>query len=279
MILKLHKKSKPKLPPGPWKLPIIGSVHHLSGSLPHHRLRDLAEKHGPLMHLQLGELSIFVVSSPETAQQVMKTHDANFANRPFHLAASIIGYNGSGIIFSPYGEAWRQLRKICASELLSIKQVQSLRSVREAEVSTFINSISEHPGSPINLSERLSSLTYGITARAAFGKKCKEQDAVISLVNDSVRVGGGFSLADLFPSFKLLSFLSNTHLKLEKIHQIFDQILNNIIEEHKTSTDAESEVNKDLVDILLKVQKHGDLEIPLSNNNIKAVIQVSDLML
>lgn len=272
MILKLFKQSKPKLPPGPWKLPIIGSVHHLSGSLPHHRLKELADKHGPLMHLQLGELSLFVVSSSEIQKEVMKTHDANFADRPFHLAASILGYDSSGIMFSPYGECWRQLRKICNMELLSSKQVQSLRAVREDEVSKFIKSISQNPGTAINLSKSLSSLVYGITAKSAFGKKCKEQDAFISLVNDGITVGGGFSLSDLFPSSKLLAFLSSTRAELEKIHQGYDRILNDIIEEHKISENSEGEVEKDLVDVLLNVQKRGDLDTPLSTDNIKAVI-------
>lgn len=149
MVLKVLKQSKPNLPLGPWKLPIIGSIHHLTGSLPHHRLRDLAEKHGPLMHLQLGEHSMLVASSPETAKEVMKTHDVNFANRPFDLVASVVGYNASGIMFSPYGKHWRQLRKICTLELLSSKQVQSLRSVREEEVLKFITNLWDHCKSSI----------------------------------------------------------------------------------------------------------------------------------
>ncbi|KAL5735698.1 hypothetical protein ACOSQ2_030486 [Xanthoceras sorbifolium] len=282
MTLRLRKKSKStshstsNLPPGPWKLPLIGNMHLLVGSLPHRCLRDLSRKYGPLMHLQLGELSHIVVSSPETAREIMKHHDINFAQRPHLLAAEIATYGYTDIAFAPYGDYWRQLRKICTLELLSSKRVKSFRSIREEEVSNVIRSVVSNAGLPINFSQILYSLTNDITARAAFGGKCKYQKEFILITQKLIELGGGFSLSDMFPSVKLLEVLNGMRSELQRLHQKADKILDNIINEHiackATGTIGEGE-EKDLVHVLLNLQDHGDLEIPLTTDNIKTVIQ------
>ncbi|KAF5949134.1 hypothetical protein HYC85_015091 [Camellia sinensis] len=211
MVLKiLINTTKPnsstsKLPPGPWQLPLIGNIHQLAvSSLPHHTLTNLATKHGPLMHLLLGEVSTIVVSSPEIAEQVMKTHDLVFAQRPYLLASQILSYGSTNIGFSPYGEYRRQLRKICTTELLSSKRVETFQGIREEEVMNFVRDISSNTGSAINLSKRIFSHTYGVTGRAAFGKKNRDQEEFMEAKDELVALFGEFSVADMYPSVKLL---------------------------------------------------------------------------
>ncbi|XVF71516.1 hypothetical protein PTKIN_Ptkin12aG0044000 [Pterospermum kingtungense] len=281
MVVKTLKRSnskhpKVKLPPGPRKLPLIGNMHQLISSLPHHTLRDLAKKHGSLMHLQLGEVPTIVISSPEIAKEVLKDHDITFSQRPFLLATSIMAYN-EGIVFSPYGSYWKQWRRISMMELLSPSRVQSFRSIREQEVSSLIKTIALNEGSPTNLSEKIFSMTYGITSRAALGDKLEGQEEFIRIMTETIKQSSGFCLADLYPSKKLLKKISLVRLKLEKLQRTSDRILENIINEHKEETNRTSETSKqkegeDLLSVLLKLQQRSDLEIPLTNDKVKAFI-------
>ncbi|XP_061361830.1 cytochrome P450 71D10-like [Gastrolobium bilobum] len=277
LILNTFKRSNTKkptknFPPGPRKLPLIGNIDQFGGSLPHQTLRDMANKYGPLMHLQLGELSNVVVSSPEIAEKIMKTHDVIFSNRPFLLAATIISYDATNIGYSPYGAYWRQLRKICTIELLSAKRVQSFSYLREEEVSVLIRTISENEGSVINLSKEIFLMTNAITARSIIGKKCKDQESFISTIEAVLNLAGGFSVADLYPSIKVLPFITRIRAKLQRLRNEIDRILDNIIKEHKENKRGHCESEEDLVDVLLSIQKQDDLGLHLTDDNLRAVL-------
>jgi cytochrome P450 len=281
LLLKIVKRwscndSTTNLPPGPWTLPFIGNIHQIiSNSLPHHCLKKLAAKYGPLMYLKLGEVPYIVVSSSEMAKEIMKTHDLSFCDRPNLLLSTIFSYNATDIIFSIYGEHWRQLRKICVIELLSVKRVQSFRSIREEEVSDLVKSISASEGSVVNLTHKIFAMTYGITARAAFGKKSKHQQAFKSALQEIVFLLGGNCIVDLYPSIKVLQRLSWAKTKMKKLHKEIDMILQDIIDDHKRVHNEESK-DEDIVDALLKIQQENDhSQHHLTDESMKSIIQVS----
>ncbi|KAL8469740.1 hypothetical protein ACS0TY_032547 [Phlomoides rotata] len=281
IFIKLLTRSKPKiptpnLPPGPWKLPLIGNIHNLMGSLPHRALHQLALKYGPLMHLQLGELSAVVVSSPDAAKQFMKTHDLNFASRPPILAVEIMSYDCTNISFSPYGDYWKQLRKICTLELLSPKRVQSFRSLREEVFSDLTRWIGGMEGTPVNLTEKFYSSTYALVVTAVLGKVTTERKKLLPLIEEALEFAGGFDIVDLYPSVKFFRRISAAGRRLTVLKGESDKILEDIISEHKEansvkSDEEQSSKQEDLVDVLLKFQD-GGLEHSLTNDNIKAVI-------
>jgi hypothetical protein len=133
-----NKQQQPKpplLPPSPPALPIIGHLH-LVGDCPHVSLRGLAAKHGGggLMLLRLGTVPNLIVSSPRAARLVLRTHDHAFASRPASKISDALLYGSSDIGFAPYGEHWRQVRRLVTTHLFSVKKVNSYRLARQDEV-------------------------------------------------------------------------------------------------------------------------------------------------
>ncbi|XP_060171975.1 premnaspirodiene oxygenase-like [Lycium barbarum] len=274
---KKSKTLKTKLPPGPWRLPIIGSVHHLTSGVPHRVLRNLSQKYGPIMYLQLGEVPTVVVSSPHMAKQILKTHDLAFASRPVTMLGKIFCYNCTDIAFSPYGDYWRQMRKLSVLELLSAKMVKSFSSIRRDELSSFLSSIESMVNSSINLTEKLFWFMNAVTCRAAFGKVCKDQNELITLIHKAQSLSGGFELADLFPSKPFLHGISGMKSELMKARNKVDTVLDNIINVHRENRANGKKCNgesgvEDMIDVFLRVMESGDFQFPLTNDNIKAVI-------
>ena len=134
----------------------------------------------------------------------MHTQDANFANRPPNSAVKVLMYGTADIVFSN-GSHWRELRRICTSELLTSKRVKSFSSIRQEEISSLLNSFTLVAGkSPVNLSARAYELTTDIIIHSAFGGKCKMRGTFLEILKEMPEILSGFHLSDLFPSLSWL---------------------------------------------------------------------------
>lgn len=274
------KRGQKRLPPGPWKLPLIGNLHQLAGSsLPHVVLKELAEKHGPLMHLKLGERSTIVISSYKMLKEVIKTSDTAFADRPEMLVSKTLTYNNRDMIFAPYGDYWKQIRKFFMLKLLSTQRVHSTYPLMEEEISRLVTSIKASAAgcTPINMNECLNSLTCAIICRASVGMTCNDQDSLISAIKEIVAAIGIFNILDLFPSLEFLEFITGSKQKLVKIHQECDRLLEEIVREHEASIErnnGEPIDKEDLLHLLLRLKdkESHSFQIPITRDNVKAIV-------
>lgn len=278
--LPARSETSTRLPPGPWNLPIIGSLHHLVGSPPHRALLSLARQHGPLMLLRLGEVPTVIGSSPEAAMEVMKTNDPVFASRPRGAMLDVVSFGGKGIILAPYGEHWRQMRKVCVVELLSARQVRRMERIRQSQLShltesIFIAAASASPTIVVNLSQGFTELTNNVISRAVFGGKCQQQQEYLQELSIVTMLVGGFSLVDLFPSSWLARWLSRATCNLRRSHDQVQHIISGIIQEPKEKQSASAfpgHQDEDLLDVLLRLQEEDSLTFPLTMEIIGAII-------
>ncbi|KAK2640205.1 hypothetical protein Ddye_028000 [Dipteronia dyeriana] len=119
----------------------------------------------------------------------------------------------------------------------------------------------------------LLNLTNDIIGRAAFGRRCKDREAFLLAVQKTTELVGGLSVADVFPSVKILEVLSGMRSELLRHREELDKILENIIHEHRAASKAAMEkTREDEADCLLDVLLDIHLELPLTRDNINVVI-------
>ncbi|MFS7910911.1 putative cytochrome P450 [Helianthus anomalus] len=264
-------------PPSPGKLPIIGNLHQL-GSNPHRSLQTLTKNHGPLVLIKLGSVPVLVVSSAETACEILKTHDLIFATRPKLTITDTLTYGSKDIAFSPYGEYWRQVRSIAVLQLLSSKRVQSFRQVREQETQVMIDIIGKRCGSVIDLGELLNALTNNVICRVALGRTYEGVKFNDLLVRFTYLLGS-FSVGNYIPWLSWVDRLSGLVARTKKVALEFDEFLEGVLEEHiskKRTVEYNdgngNEKGQDLVDILLDIQSEKNTNFILHRDVIKAAI-------
>ncbi|OMO60366.1 Cytochrome P450 [Corchorus capsularis] len=273
-------QSQPVTPPSPPRLPIIGHLHLLT-DMPHHTFSELSQKLGPIIYLRLGQVPTVVVSSAQLARLILKTHDHVFSTRPQLISAQYLSFNCSDVTFSPYGPYWRQARKICVTELLSSKRVSSFQLIRNEEVNRLLTALSTRSGSEVNVSELFFSLANDILCRVAFGRRFTEgregaaegqKRHLARVLTETQDLFAGFCVGDFYPEWKWVHSVSGYKKRLMKNLEELRKVCEEIIEEHSHPRDENKE---DFVDVLLRVQKRDDLEVPITDDNLKALVLVS----
>ncbi|XP_027357831.1 cytochrome P450 CYP736A12-like [Abrus precatorius] len=267
-----------QIAPGPKALPIIGNLHML-GKLPHRSLQSLAKKYGPIMSLKLGQVSAIVVSSPETAELFLKTHDTLFASRPKLQASESLSHGSKGLAFSEYGAYWRNMRKLCTLQLLSASKVEMFAPLRREELGGLVKALKNASASceVVDLSELLGELIENIVFKMILGRTKDDRFELKGLVHEVMNLVGAFNIADYMPWLGLFDPQGLTR-RLKKASKAFDQVLEHIIEDHEHPSNNEQKGSgKDFVDILLShlhqpIDLQDEQKHVIDRTNIKAII-------
>ncbi|WOL17880.1 Cytochrome P450 [Canna indica] len=281
VFIYLAKKKPPRcrLPPAPPRLPVIGNLHQL-GALPHRSLHRLSLSYGPLMLLKLGHIPTLVVSSPDHARDVLKTHDISFCSRPRLTAGHKLSYGGLDIAFAPFSDHWIRMRKLSSVEFFSAKRVQLLLPTREEEVRTLVQNISRTASAnvAVNLSEMFLCLLSNVTSRALFGKRSAPVGECVrsefdGMISRSIELMGGFVAGDFFPCMQyLLNVVTGVKWKLERNFKEIDEFLERDLEEKEERIGGDEEDGSDMASILVKL--HKDESSGLTRDEIKAMLMV-----
>ncbi|TKW31430.1 hypothetical protein SEVIR_2G105800v4 [Setaria viridis] len=277
---KMTKNGARRLPPGPAQVPVLGNLH-LLGRLPHRNLRDLARRHGPVMLLQLGTVTTLVASSAAAAREVMKEHDIDCCSRPASPGPRRLSYGFKDVAFAPYGEQWREARKLFIVELLSMRRVQAAWYAREQQMDRLIADLSRAgaEAAPVALKEHIFGLVDGIIGTVAFGniygtERFAHGERFQHVMDEAMDMMASFSAEDFFPNVagRLVDRVTGLVARCERIFRELDAFFETVIDQHTDPARVVPENGGDLIDVLVSLWKENRGTIRFSRDHVKGLI-------
>ncbi|KAK7857861.1 cytochrome p450 81e8 [Quercus suber] len=187
LSLKASKPPSKPLPYSPNNWPSLPSQNQETS--PPNSLQPIKQIR-PIVFLNFGSRPVLLISSPSLAEECLTKRDVVFANRPRLLAGKHLGYNYTSLTWAPYGDHWRNLRKIASLEILSSHRVQTLSHIRSHEVHSLIRRLLSQKDQPVDMKALFFELTLNVMMRMIAGKREVEEGRKIrEIVTETFLLG------------------------------------------------------------------------------------------
>ncbi|KAK6931348.1 Cytochrome P450 [Dillenia turbinata] len=250
---------------------------------PHKLLSSLANslKAKRVMAFSVGFTRFIISSHPNTAKEIL--NGSAFVNRPIKESAYELLFDRA-IGFAPYGEYWRNLRRISSTYLFSPKRIASFEVFRIQIGLTMVGDVKSlmetkrcveikkvlHFGSLNNVMKTVFGKCY------EFGQNGNGNDVdgveLEKLVSEGYDLLGVFNWSDHFPFLGLLD-VQGVRKRCRQLVFMVKVFIGKIIEEHRVKRfggvfGEESGGDEDFVDVLLGLEK----EYNLSDSDMIAIL-------
>ncbi|XP_012855807.1 PREDICTED: ferruginol synthase-like [Erythranthe guttata] len=232
LVFTRRDPSHRNLPPGPKPFPIVGNIFQI-GQNPHKSLAKLSKTYGPLMSLKLGSIYTIVVSSPEIAKEILQKHDQNFSGRTIPAAMQAHDHHKISMAFLPIAD-----RHVMAGTANAGRAV----NIGEAAFVTTLN---------------LMSVALFSTELTTFGSKAATEEfrqIIVGLQNTA----GVSNFSDYFPLLQPLDpqgIKRKAQIYFGKMLAVIDDLMNQRLEESRTTNKIKKTKKTDLMETLLDLHK------------------------
>ncbi|RCV22632.1 hypothetical protein SETIT_4G236000v2 [Setaria italica] len=281
------------LPPGPTPWPVVGNLPEmlLSDKPAFRWIHLIMIKMGTdIACVKLGGVHVIPITCPMIAREVLKKQDANFACRPLSLASKTFSRGYMDAVMSPYGDQWRKMRRVLASEVVCPSRHRWLHDKRAAEadnLTRFVYNLAGGAGSggaAVDVRHVARHYCGNVVRRLVFNRRyfgeprpdggqgpleVQHVDAVFT----SLGLLYSFSVSDYLPW--LLGLDLDGHEKMvreaqETVSRLHDTFINERWRQWKSGERQELE---DLLDVLITLKDAEGKRSVLTVDEVRAQLQ------
>ncbi|KAK1304359.1 Geraniol 8-hydroxylase [Acorus calamus] len=267
-----RRDGQPGPPPGPRGLPLLGSLPFLRRDV-HRQFTELAREYGPIFGLRLGSKQWVVVTSASLAKEVLRDHDATFANRDMPVASRVASRGGLDVAWGQLDDPhWRPVRKLCTRELLNGASVDALRGMRRMEVRRTVGELYGKAGARVNVGEVAFMCAVNVIMSALWGGARLLEGELREKMGELMDLSVKPNVSDFFPVLAGLD-LQGIERQMKRLMGWFDGMFDAIIKERLRVMRGKKRegASGDFLETLLRTRESGSSEIELTMDHIKGL--------
>lgn len=252
-----------KSPPGPQGLPVFGSLLDIRNDS-HLAITRLSRRYGDVCLMRFGSVPTVVISHPELLKEAFDK--AEVADRWVSQIMDILTER-KDLVIAPYGEHWRRMQRFANRELLSTR---NLATVRERHIEHVVDALVERVCKHADAGEQfapgpaLARSNSTLMFRAIFGRDddnsrefLDQQDALLAYVDWIFGSATAAKLADYIP---WLRFLPNSALKeASRQKEIGSEIIDSLVHAAWNRPGLDLSAPTCLVEVMLSKVESGEI--------------------
>ncbi|KAJ7763385.1 putative monooxygenase [Mycena metata] len=206
LLAKALTTRKHNLPPGPRRLPVVGSALQMPRSHPWLTFAEWAKTYGSIVYADVVGQPLIILNSRKAAMDLLDGRSAIYSDRPRNLVMAILSGYAETFAMKPYGEDWRQQRKIVMQDF-SQTAITRYSSIQEREGRKLVWNVLNKPSS---LRSEIKLRLGSIIIRVTYGHTLTGDDdpmltsPLTAMDNFSKATQPGAWLVDFVPSLQFL---------------------------------------------------------------------------
>ncbi|KAI0776614.1 cytochrome P450 [Trametes elegans] len=179
VLVKALLREQKTLPPGPPRLPLLGSVHKLPRHGQERTFAEWGKRYGDVIFLKLLQQPTIVLNSIEAARDLLDKRSAKYSDRPWLLLLREMLGLDSALVTIPYGDLHRTHRRWMYEAVGKKEQLRMYQDIQRRETKTLLRRLLDDPA---GFTDHLHLYVAGIVLDVAYGRR------IASLNDEFVRV-------------------------------------------------------------------------------------------